>query len=111
MERNIKKDLEFIDDVDSLFEEPDDIERNEWASRLSELRKMQNYYAGKLSKMGYLCYSYPFKMKSIDLRNNYVDNDIEYSLKVLKDRIKKYKEASYNNSEQVRPLQLTPKNK
>lgn len=93
MERNIKKDLEFIDDVDSLFSEPDDIERSEWVIRLSELRKMQNYYAGKLSKMGYLCYSYPFKMKSIDLRNNDVDGDIVYSLKVLKNRINKYKEA------------------
>ena len=93
MERNIKKDLEFIDDVESLFDEPNDIERSEWVRRLSELRKMQNHYAGKLSKMGYLVYTYPFKMKSIDLRNNYVDSDIEYSLKVLKDRIKKYKEV------------------
>ena len=93
MERNIKKDLEFIDDVDSLFDEPNDIEKSEWVRRLSELRKMQNYYAGKLSKMGYLIYTYPFKMKSIDLINNYVDSDIEYSLKVLKDRIKKYKEV------------------
>lgn len=110
MERNIRKDLEFISDIDSLFEEPNDIERSEWVKRLSELRKMQNYYAGKLSKIGYLCYSYPFKMKSIDLRNNYVDSDIEYSLKVLKDRIKKYKEASYNNLGQDRS-HLTPKNK
>ena len=93
MERNIKKDLEFIEDVDSLFDEPNDIEKSEWVRRLSELRKMQNYYTGKLSKMGYLCYSYPFKMKSIDLINNYVDSDIEYSLKVLKERIKKYKEV------------------
>ena len=93
MERNIKKDLEFIDSVDSLFDEPNDIEKSEWVRRLSELRKMQNYYAGKLSKMGYLVYAYPFKMKSIDLRNNYVDSDIEYSLKVLKGRIKKYKEV------------------
>ena len=93
MERNIKKDLEFIDDVESLFDEPNDIEKSEWVRRLSELRKMQNYYAGKLSKMGYLCYTYPFKMKSIDLRNNYVDSDIEYSLNVLKGRIEKYKEV------------------
>ena len=93
MERNIKKDLEFISDVDSLFDEPNDIEKSEWVRRLSELRRMQNYYAGKLSKMGYLVYTYPFKMKSIDLRNNDVDNDIVYSLKVLKDRIKKYKEV------------------
>ena len=93
MERNIKKDLEFIDDVESLFDEPNDIEKSEWVRRLSELRKMQNYYAGRLSKMGYLCYSYPFKMKSIDLRNNYVDSDIEYSLNVLKHRINKYKEV------------------
>lgn len=93
MERNIKKDLEFIDDVESLFEEPDDIERSEWVKRLSELIKMQNYYIGKLSKMGYLCYSYPFKMKSIDLRNNDVNNDIEFALAILKERIKKYKEA------------------
>lgn len=93
MERDIKKDLEFIRDIDSLFEEPDDIERSEWVKRLSELRKMQNYYTGKLSKMGYLCYSYPFKMKSIDLRNNNVNGDIVYSLTVLKNRIKKYKEV------------------
>ena len=93
MERNIKKDLEFIDDVESLFDEPNDIEKSEWVRRLSELRKMQNYYAGRLAKMGYLCYSYPFKMKSIDLRNNYVDSDIEYSLNVLKHRINKYKEV------------------
>ena len=110
MERNIKKDLEFIDDVDSLFEEPNDIEKSEWVRRLSELRKMQNYYTGKLSKMGYLCYSYQFKMKSIDLRNNDIDSGIVYSLKVLKDRINKYKEASYNNLGQDRSP-LTPKNK
>ena len=66
MERNIKKDLEFISDIESLFEEPDDIERSEWVKRLSELRKMQNYYIGKLFKMGYLCYSCPFRLKSID---------------------------------------------
>ena len=93
MERNIRKDLEFISDINSLFEEPDDIEKSEWVERLAELRKMQNYYIGKLTKMGYLCYSYPFKIKSIDLRNNYVDSDIVYSLKVLKDRINKYKEV------------------
>ena len=93
MERNIIKDLEFISDIDSLFEEPNDIEKSEWAKRLSELRKMQNYYVGKLSKMGYLCYSYPFKMKSIDLRNNNVNGDIVFSLTMLKDRIKKYKGA------------------
>ena len=93
MKRNIIKDLEFISDIDSLFEEPNDIEKSEWVKRLSELRKMQNYYAGKLSKMGYLVYTYPFKMKSIDLRNNDVDNDIVYSLKVLKGRIEKYKEV------------------
>ena len=93
MERNIKNDLEFIDDVESLFDEPNDIEKSEWVRRLSELRKMQNYYAGRLAKMGYLCYNYPFKMKSIDLRNNYVDSDIEYSLNVLKHRINKYKEV------------------
>ena len=93
MERNIRKDLEFIRDIDSLFDEPNDIEKSEWVKRLSELRKMQNYYIGKLSKMGYLCYSYQFKMKSIDLRNNNVNGDIVYSLKMLKDRIKKYNEA------------------
>ena len=93
MERNIKKDLEFIDDVESLFDEPNDIERSEWVRRLSELRKMQNYYAGKLTKIGYMCYRYSFKMKSIDLKNNYVESDIEYSLKVLKGRIEKYKEV------------------
>ena len=97
MERNIRKDLEFIDDVDSLFEEPNDIEKGEWVKRLSELRKMQNYYIGKLSKMGYLCYSWPFKMKSIDLRNNIVNGDLVHALVMLKERIKKYKEASYNN--------------
>ena len=37
MERNIKKDLEFISDVDSLFDEPNDIEKSEWIRRLSEL--------------------------------------------------------------------------
>ena len=93
MERNIKKDLEFIRDIESLFEEPNDIEKSEWLKRLSELRKMQNYYIGKLSKMGYLCYSYPFRMKSIDLRNNNVNGYIVYSLTMLKDRIKKYKGA------------------
>lgn len=93
MERNIRKDLEFISDIDSLFEEPNDIEKSEWVERLSELRKMQTYYIGKLSKMGYLCYSYPFKMKSIDLINNNVHGDIVCSLTVLKDRINKYKEA------------------
>ena len=93
MERNIKKDLEFIDDVDRLFDEPNDIERSERVIRLSELRKMQNYYIGKLSKIGYLCYSYPFKMKSIDLINNNVNGDIVFSLTMLKDRIKKYNEA------------------
>ena len=70
MERNIKKDLEFISDIDSLFEEPNDIEKSEWVERLLELRKMQNYYIGKLTKMGYLCYSWPFKMKRIDLLIN-----------------------------------------
>ena len=93
MERNIRKDLKFISDIDSLFEEPNDIERSEWVKRLSELRKMQNYYLGKLSKMGYLCYSYPFRMKSIDLRNNNVHGDIVCALTRLKDRIKKYKEV------------------
>ena len=93
MKRNIRKDLEFISYIDSLFDEPDDIEKSEWVKRLSELRKMQNYYVGKLSKMGYLCYSYPFKMKSIDLRNNNVNGDIVYSLTVLKNRIKKYNEV------------------
>ena len=93
MERNIRKDLEFISDIDSLFEEPNDIEKSEWVKRLSELRKMQNYYIGKLSKMGYLCYSHSFKMKSIDLRNNNVHGDIVFALTVLKDRIKKYNEA------------------
>ena len=39
MERNIKKDLEFIDSVESLFDEPNDIEKSEWVRRLSELRK------------------------------------------------------------------------
>ena len=94
MERNIRKDLEFISDIDSLFEEPNDIEKSEWVKRLSELRKMQNYYIGKLSKMGYLCYSHSFKMKSIDLRNNNVHGDIVFALTVLKDRIKKYKEET-----------------
>ena len=93
MERNIRKDLEFISDIDSLFDEPNDIEKSEWVKRLSELRKMQNYYIGKLSKMGYLCYSYSFKMKSIDLRNNNVHGDIVWALTGLKDRIKKYKEV------------------
>ena len=93
MERNIRKDLEFISDIDSLFEEPDDIERSEWVKRLAELRKMQNYYIGKLTKMGYLCYSYHFRMKSIDLRNNIVNGDIVCALTILKDRIKKYKEV------------------
>ena len=93
MERNIGKDLDFISDIDSLFDEPNDIEKNEWLKRLSELRKMQTYYIGKLSKMGYLCYSYPFKMKSIDLINNNVNGDIVFSLTMLKDRIKKYNGA------------------
>ena len=93
MERNIRKDLKFISDIDSLFEEPNDIEKSEWIKKLSELRKMQNYYIGKLTKMGYLCYSWPFKMKSIDLRNNIVNGDIVHSLAILKDRIKKYKEV------------------
>ena len=93
MKKNIIKYLKFIRDINSLFEEPNDIEKSEWAKRLSELRKMQNYYVGKLSKMGYLCYSYPFKMKSIDLRNNNVNGDIVFSLTMLKDRIKKYKVA------------------
>ena len=93
MERNIRKDLEFISDIESLFEEPDDIERSEWVKRLSELRKMQTYYIRKVSKMGYLCYSYPFNMKSIDLRNNIVNDDIVWALDVLKDRIEVYKEA------------------
>ena len=93
MERNIRKDLKFISDIDSLFEEPNDIEKSEWLNRLSELRKMQNYYIGKLSKMGYLCYPYPFKMKSIDLRNNNVRGDIVCALTRLKDRIKKYNEV------------------
>ena len=93
MERNIRKDLEFIRDIDSLFDEPNDIEKSEWVKRLSELRKMQNYYIGKLFKMGYLCYSYHFKMKSIDLRNNNVHGDIVFALTMLKDRINKYNEV------------------
>ena len=93
MERNIRKDLEFISDIYSLFEEPDDIERSEWVKRLSELRKMQNYYNKKMSEMGYLCYSYPFNMKSIDLRNSIVNDDIVWALDVLKDKIEVYKEA------------------
>ena len=96
MERNIRKDLEFIRDIDSLFEEPNDIEKSEWVKRLSKLRKMQNYYIEKLTKMGYLCYSWPFNMKSIDLRNNIVNGDIVHSLTRLQDRIKKYKEVEEN---------------
>ena len=92
MERSIRNDLEFISDIESLFEEPDDIESSEWVKRLSELRKMQNYYIGKLFKMGYLCYSFPFRMKSIDLRNNIVNGDIVHALIMLKERIKKYNE-------------------
>lgn len=97
MERNIRKDLEFISDIDSLFDEPNDIEKSEWVKRLSELRKMQNYYIGKLSKMGYLCYSWPFKMKSIDLRNNIVNGDLVHALVMLKDRINKYNVVKNQN--------------